>query len=160
MPYLEYIPESIPIFYAMRDPLATVNSIARQLTHGEPYIAPGQFAWQELGGFLGETPEQIAVNYWSCWHLAIQDALADRANCYRYRTEDLTPELVATMTEIIGKPVSKSKVVAAITAVSKRTNSRGIVEPVIEETTAAMEEAIAGFERIPHLRIPQIQAVA
>lgn len=88
-PFLDQVPEDVAIIYQMRNPLDTIRSIIRQNLTTEPYVKPGQFAWEQTPNLRGsDSVSDVMVKFWCGWHERIQAALRNRDNVYAIRVED------------------------------------------------------------------------
>jgi hypothetical protein len=107
-PYLQHVPDDVIIIYQMRNPIDTIISITRQNLTTEPYIKPGQFAWETVNsmypGALREDmePLQVSMKFWSCWHRMIQDQLSDRPNVVKRHVENWSLLDVITLRGMVG----------------------------------------------------------
>jgi hypothetical protein len=85
-----------------------------------------------------------AMRYWTLWNLMAEDAQnIDGLRYFRFRIEDLGPELLRDIAELVGAPLDDQALDGALATVDRATNAGARVEEIDWESLPAGPDADA-----------------
>lgn len=124
-PHLLALPEGTVVLHQVREPVAVVRSHLRLgfFSHRTPFL---DFAEEHYPELRGGAEVERCLRYWLGWNRLVELAAGiDALEYYRYRLEDVGPELVGDLLEVLGAPRGRDEVARALAAVPRDTNTRG-----------------------------------
>ncbi len=126
-PFAAALPEDVPIFHQVREPVSFVRSKLRTRFFETPSWYKS-FAEQVRPQLLEGTPVERCMRYWLEWNGMIADlgeeAGSERA-FQRYRLESIDAEQILAMLEVIGIERTREQVDEALERLPRDYNTRG-----------------------------------
>lgn len=135
VPFLAELPAGSAVLHQVRDPIEVVRSHAGLRFFAEPYTPSVYLAFNhpEIIRLIGETCPGVfedddeikrCMRYWTMWNRTIEEGARSRHRYFRYRVEDVGPELLQEIVAFLREDVPRDRLDAALAYASPSTNSR------------------------------------